>query len=100
MKSLVFDQSGTYLAVGGSDIRVYICKQWSEVLNFTGKGTKCQLSVLCSTCVYHLAYERFDPAFSSPLVDHTGLVTGVAFGENAHFLTSAGMDRSLKFYSL
>uniref|UniRef100_A0A8D3CXK0 Pre-mRNA-processing factor 19 n=1 Tax=Scophthalmus maximus TaxID=52904 RepID=A0A8D3CXK0_SCOMX len=67
VKSLVFDQSGTYLAVGGSDIRVYICKQWSEVLNFT---------------------------------DHTGLVTGVAFGENAQFLTSAGMDRSLKFYSL
>lgn len=38
VKSLVFDQSGTYLAVGGSDIRVYICKQWSEVLNFTGEG--------------------------------------------------------------
>lgn len=37
VKSLVFDQSGTYLAVGGSDIRVYICKQWSEVLNFTGE---------------------------------------------------------------
>jgi pre-mRNA-processing factor 19 len=35
-----------------------------------------------------------------PLSDHTGLVTGVAFGENARFLTSAGMDRSLKFYSL
>uniref|UniRef100_A0AAR2L259 Pre-mRNA-processing factor 19 n=1 Tax=Pygocentrus nattereri TaxID=42514 RepID=A0AAR2L259_PYGNA len=67
VKSLVFDQSGTYLAVGGSDIRVYICKQWSEVLNFT---------------------------------DHTGLVTGVAFGEHAQFLSSTGMDRSLKFYSL
>ena len=38
VKSLVFDQSGTYLAVGGSDIRVYICKQWSEVLNFTGNS--------------------------------------------------------------
>lgn len=41
VKSLVFDQSGTYLAVGGSDIRVYICKQWSEVLNFTGEEQKC-----------------------------------------------------------
>lgn len=40
VKSLVFDQSGTYLAVGGSDIRVYICKQWSEVLNFTGELEK------------------------------------------------------------
>uniref|UniRef100_A0A3B3Q7U4 Pre-mRNA-processing factor 19 n=1 Tax=Paramormyrops kingsleyae TaxID=1676925 RepID=A0A3B3Q7U4_9TELE len=67
VKSLVFDQSGTYLAVGGSDIRVYVCKQWSEVLNFT---------------------------------EHSGLVTGVAFGEYAQFLSSAGMDRSLKFYSL
>uniref|UniRef100_A0A8C8FHK8 Pre-mRNA-processing factor 19 n=1 Tax=Oncorhynchus tshawytscha TaxID=74940 RepID=A0A8C8FHK8_ONCTS len=66
-RSLVFDQSGTYLAVGGTDIRVYICKQWSEVLNFT---------------------------------EHTGVVTGVAFGEHAQFLTSTGMDRSLKFYSL
>ncbi|KAJ8339855.1 hypothetical protein SKAU_G00344880 [Synaphobranchus kaupii] len=50
VKSLMFDQSGTYLAVGGSDIRVYICKQWSQVLNFT---------------------------------EHSGLVTGVAFGEHA-----------------
>jgi pre-mRNA-processing factor 19 len=41
VKSLVFDQSGTYLAVGGTDIRVYICKQWSEVLNFTGKRMHC-----------------------------------------------------------
>lgn len=39
VKSLVFDQSGTYLAVGGSDIRVYICKQWSEVLNFGGESS-------------------------------------------------------------
>ncbi|KAJ8000913.1 hypothetical protein DPEC_G00185320 [Dallia pectoralis] len=50
VKSLVFDQSGTYLAVGDTDIRVYICKQWSEVLNFT---------------------------------EHTGVVTGVAFGGHA-----------------
>lgn len=46
VKSLVFDQSGTYLAVGGSDIRVYICKQWSEVLNFTGEGIR-SASFLC-----------------------------------------------------
>lgn len=51
VKSLVFDQSGTYLAVGGSDIRVYVCKQWSEVLNFTGEGKK-TLFIL-STC--HMA---------------------------------------------
>ncbi|CAH1233265.1 PRPF19 [Branchiostoma lanceolatum] len=32
IKSLCFDQSGTYLAVGGSDIRVYLCKQWQELV--------------------------------------------------------------------
>lgn len=42
----MFDQSGTYLAVGGSDIRVYICKQWSEVLNFTGMKTKKKVNSL------------------------------------------------------
>lgn len=44
----MFDQSGTYLAVGGSDIRVYICKQWSEVLNFTGE----EENVLCFSYMY------------------------------------------------
>lgn len=95
VKSLVFDQSGTYLAVGGSDIRVYICKQWSEVLNFTGEDL---LRVSCGVCFeYHIFYRVF---FLNLIADHTGLVTGVAFGENAQFLTSAGMDRSLRFYSL
>lgn len=52
VKSLVFDQSGTYLAVGGSDIRVYICKQWSEVLNFTGEADlKGQSINSCSSCM-------------------------------------------------
>lgn len=52
VKSLVFDQSGTYLAVGGSDIRVYICKQWSEVLNFTGDGDiQGQTILSCSSCL-------------------------------------------------
>lgn len=53
----MFDQSGTYLAVGGSDIRVYICKQWSEVLNFTGEEENVlRFSymdvILCLLCVF------------------------------------------------
>nr|KAF6275538.1 pre-mRNA processing factor 19 [Myotis myotis] len=67
VKSLIFDQSGTYLALGGTDVQIYICKQWTEILHFT---------------------------------EHSGLTTGVAFGQHAKFIASTGMDRSLKFYSL
>lgn len=34
IKDLCFDQSGTYLAVAGTDVRVYVCKQWSELKVF------------------------------------------------------------------
>ncbi|XP_071848951.1 pre-mRNA-processing factor 19-like [Apostichopus japonicus] len=35
VKSLTFDQSGTYLAVAGSDVRVYLCKQWQDLCIFS-----------------------------------------------------------------
>ena len=28
VRDLSFDSSGSYLAVAGSDVRVYLCKQW------------------------------------------------------------------------
>ncbi|XP_076041531.1 pre-mRNA processing factor 19 isoform X2 [Oratosquilla oratoria] len=31
---LSFDQSGTYLAVAGTDVRVYLCKQWTDLRIF------------------------------------------------------------------
>ncbi|KAK3871605.1 hypothetical protein Pmani_013810 [Petrolisthes manimaculis] len=31
---LSFDQSGTYLAVAGTDVRVYLCKQWNDLRVF------------------------------------------------------------------
>ncbi|KAJ8680030.1 hypothetical protein QAD02_015817 [Eretmocerus hayati] len=34
VKNICFDQSGTYLAVCGSDVRVYVCKQWVELKTF------------------------------------------------------------------
>lgn len=34
VKDLCFDQSGTYLAIAGTDIRVYLCKQWQELKVF------------------------------------------------------------------
>ncbi|XP_075250536.1 pre-mRNA-processing factor 19-like [Convolutriloba macropyga] len=65
VKSLAFDQSGTYLSVAGSDIRVYLCKQWDEL------------------CI---------------LTDHSSLATGVKFGNNADFVCSSSMDRTLKIF--
>lgn len=35
VKALCFDQSGTYLAVAGTDIRLYLCKQWDNLKTFT-----------------------------------------------------------------
>ncbi|KAJ8928772.1 hypothetical protein NQ314_018630 [Rhamnusium bicolor] len=34
IKDLCFDQSGTYLGVAGSDVRIYLCKQWQELKVF------------------------------------------------------------------
>ncbi|KAJ8917868.1 hypothetical protein NQ315_010781, partial [Exocentrus adspersus] len=34
IKDLCFDQSGTYLAVAGSDVRIYLCKQWQKIKVF------------------------------------------------------------------
>nr|CAG4634716.1 EOG090X0489 [Alona affinis] len=34
IKDLCFDQSGTYLAVAGTDVRVYLCKQWETLKTF------------------------------------------------------------------
>lgn len=34
ISNLCFDQSGTYLAVAGTDVRVYLCKQWQELKVF------------------------------------------------------------------
>ncbi|CAB0032210.1 unnamed protein product [Trichogramma brassicae] len=31
VKDICFDQSGTYLAIAGTDVRVYLCKMWSEL---------------------------------------------------------------------
>ena len=66
VKDLCFDSSGSYLAVAGKDVRVYLCKQW-ETLKVVG--------------------------------EHTAIATGVRFGQNATYLASTSMDRTLKIYS-
>ena len=66
VKDLCFDTSGSFLAVAGSDVRVYLCKQW-ETLKVVS--------------------------------EHTAIATGVRFGQNAKYLASTSMDRTLKIYS-
>lgn len=34
VKDLCFDHSGTYLAIAGTDVRIYLCKQWQELCVF------------------------------------------------------------------
>uniref|UniRef100_A0A8D8R9D0 Pre-mRNA-processing factor 19 n=1 Tax=Cacopsylla melanoneura TaxID=428564 RepID=A0A8D8R9D0_9HEMI len=34
IRDLCFDHSGTYMAVAGTDVRVFLCKQWQELANF------------------------------------------------------------------
>ena len=65
VKDLCFDQSGTYLAMAGTDVRVYLCKQWETLKTFN---------------------------------DHTALARGVRFGNNAQYVASVSMDRTLKIY--
>ncbi|XP_059484327.1 pre-mRNA-processing factor 19 isoform X2 [Neocloeon triangulifer] len=67
IKDLCFDQSGTYLAVAGTDIRIYLCKQWQDLKVFN---------------------------------DHTAMATGVRFGQNAQYIASTSMDRTLKLYGM
>ena len=41
VRDLSFDSSGSYLAVAGSDVRVYLCKQW-DVLKVS------ETQIICS----------------------------------------------------
>lgn len=66
IRDLVFDFSGQYLALGGTDVRVYHVKQWDLLNTFT---------------------------------DHTALVTGVRFGQNAQTIATCSMDKSLKIFA-
>ena len=45
VKDLSFDSSGSYLAVAGTDVRIYVCKQWENVKTFadhTATATGCR----------------------------------------------------------
>lgn len=49
-----FDQSGSYLAIAGSDVRVYLCKQWDHLVLFndhTAPATGVRFSENASTII-------------------------------------------------
>jgi len=65
LTSVEWDYSGSYLAVTGSDIRVYVGKTLNHIATFTG---------------------------------HQGVVTDAKWGNDAKFLVSTSLDRSVKVW--
>lgn len=66
IKDVCFDYSGSYLACGGTNIRIYQSKTW-ELLKTLG--------------------------------EHSDVVTGVRFANNAKTLVSCSQDRKLKYFT-
>ena len=118
MRDLCFDSSGTYLAVAGSDVRVYLCKQWNElkVSNVTvvmlvtsassGMSSRSvtdgRTAILTLSQASHLRMFFIHPNLTfhgvQVLSEHTAMATGVRFGPHCQFLASTSMDRTLKVY--
>ena len=82
VRDLCFDSSGTYLAVAGSDVRVYLCKQWNEL----------------KVCHHSIYFRCLQIIMLKVMNDHTAAATGVRFGENSQYIASTSMDRTLKIY--
>lgn len=72
-----FDYSGVYMAIAGDDIRVYETKKWENLRVFT---------------------DHTKPDGKHGLSDEIGCVTDVKFGQNAAYIASTGLDRTLKIY--
>uniref|UniRef100_A0AAQ5XLE2 Pre-mRNA-processing factor 19 n=1 Tax=Amphiprion ocellaris TaxID=80972 RepID=A0AAQ5XLE2_AMPOC len=108
--SIAFSENGYYLATGAQDssLKLWDLRKLKNFKTITLDNNYEVKSLVFDQSGTYLAVGGSDirvyicKQWSEVLnfTDHSGLVTGVAFGENAQFLTSAGMDRSLKFYSL
>uniref|UniRef100_A0A3Q2Z3E6 Pre-mRNA-processing factor 19 n=1 Tax=Hippocampus comes TaxID=109280 RepID=A0A3Q2Z3E6_HIPCM len=108
--SIAFSENGYYLATGAQDssLKLWDLRKLKNFKTITLDNNYEVKSLVFDQSGTYLAVGGSDirvyicKQWSEVLnfTDHTGLVSGVAFGENARFLSSAGMDRSLKFYSL
>ena len=104
---------------------VYLCKQWTLLKTLTGieiifipfvhvTCRRVSYAFNIMDCLFNIV-ERLLVSFKvdsliltstlyivyqhdSNSLDHSGVATGVRFGQNASFLASAGMDCSLKYY--
>uniref|UniRef100_A0A671P125 Pre-mRNA-processing factor 19 n=1 Tax=Sinocyclocheilus anshuiensis TaxID=1608454 RepID=A0A671P125_9TELE len=108
--SIAFSENGYYLATGAQDssLKLWDLRKLKNFKTITLDNNYEVKSLVFDQSGTYLAVGGSDirvyicKQWSEVLnfSDHSGLVTGVAFGEHAQFLASTGMDRSLKFYSL
>uniref|UniRef100_A0A4W5L2B7 Pre-mRNA-processing factor 19 n=1 Tax=Hucho hucho TaxID=62062 RepID=A0A4W5L2B7_9TELE len=108
--SIAFSENGYYLATGAQDssVKLWDLRKLKNFKTITLDNNYEVKSLVFDQSGTYLAVGGTDirvyicKQWSEVLnfTEHTGVVTGVAFGEHAQFLTSSGMDRSLKFYSL
>ncbi|KAF7668004.1 hypothetical protein LDENG_00036830 [Lucifuga dentata] len=104
--SIAFSENGYYLATGAQDssLKLWDLRKLKNFKTITLDNNYEVKSLVFDQSGTYLAVGGSDirvyicKQWSEVLnfTDHTGLVTGVAFGENAQFLTSAGMDRTEK----
>ncbi|MBN3299410.1 PRP19 factor, partial [Amia calva] len=108
--AIAFSENGYYLATGAQDcsVRLWDLRKLKNFKTITLDHAYEVKSLMFDQSGTYLAVGGSDirvyvcKQWSEVLNfnEHTGLVTGVAFGQHSQFLTSSGMDRSLKFYSL
>lgn len=108
--SIAFSENGYYLATGAQDssLKLWDLRKLKNFKTITLDNNYEVKSLVFDQSGTYLAVGGSDirvyicKQWSEVLnfTEHSGLVTGVAFGENARFLSSTGMDRSLKFYSM
>ncbi|KTF94191.1 hypothetical protein cypCar_00001833, partial [Cyprinus carpio] len=108
--SIAFSENGYYLATGAQDssLKLWDLRKLKNFKTITLDNNYEVKSLVFDQSGTYLAVggsdirvyicKQWSEVLNFP--DHSGLVTGVAFGEHAQFLASTGMDRSLKFYSL
>lgn len=97
VRDICFDQSGTYLAVAGSDVRYKSGKKFYFYLKNYVTLLFYSLILLFHFCRIYLCKQWQE---LKVLNDHTAAATGVRFGKHAQYIATTSMDRTLKLYGL